>query len=95
MPDGKPDLSGRWGGGGGGTGEVTVRLPDGKQQKFESLEAYDEAIAKEQLDPKAILIGRQTGYRHGNNDYSGKDAVLNNRYKANPPVVQAGTLGEG
>ena len=83
----RPDLTGRWGGGGGG-GEVAVRLPDGTQQKFEGYAAYEEAVARGTLDPKAVLIGRNTGYRHGNNDYSGKDAVMGNRYHANPPLYK-------
>ena len=83
----RPDLSGRWGGGGGAP-EVSVRLPDGTQQKFESYAAYDEAVAQGKLDPKAVLIGRNTNYRHGNNDYSGKDEALMWRYFGNPPVYK-------
>jgi hypothetical protein len=83
-----PDLSGRWGGGGGGAAEVSVRLPDGTQQKFENLGAYDEAVAQGKVDPKAVLVGRNTNYRHGNNDYSGKDEALMWRYFANPPLYK-------
>jgi hypothetical protein len=83
-----PDLSGRWGGGGGGNAEVSVRLPDGTQQKFENYAAYDEAMARGKLDPKAVLVGRNTNYRHGNNDYSGKDEALMWRYFANPPLYK-------
>ena len=84
----KPDVSGRWGGGGGGNGEVSVRLPDGSQQKFESYAAYDEAMAHGKLDPKAVLVGRNVAYRHNDNDYSGKDDVLMWRYNANPPLYK-------
>lgn len=84
---GKPDLSGRWGGGGGNV-EVSARLPDGTLQKFANFAEYDEAIANGKLDPKAVLVGRNTGYRHGNNDYSGKDEALMWRYFGNPPLYK-------
>jgi hypothetical protein len=86
-PDGKPDLSGRWGGG-GVDADVRVREPDGKSTTFDNYAAFEEAVAAGKVSEKAILVGRETNYRHGNNDYSGKDAVLGNRYEVNPPLYK-------
>jgi hypothetical protein len=89
-----PDLSGRWslgaggGDGEGGGGRVQVRLPDGKTQAFESLAAYEEALARGGVSPEAVLIGRQINYRHNNNDYSGKDDAMRRRFTGNPPVYK-------
>ena len=48
MPDGKPDLNGRWGGGGagaGGAGGVQAIEPDGRVHQFEHYAEYSEALA--------------------------------------------------
>jgi hypothetical protein len=85
--DGHPDLSGRWGGG-GGDADVRVREPGGKIATFDDYTAYERAVLAGTLSPQAVLIGRETNYRHGDNDYSGKDAVLGNRYEPNPPLYK-------
>jgi hypothetical protein len=36
----------------------------------------------------ARIQARSTNYRHGNNDYSGKDAVFQNRFTPNPPLYK-------
>jgi hypothetical protein len=86
--DGKPDLSGRWGGGADDS-SVDVRDPEsGKQTEYASYDAYLDALGKGQVNPTAIVVGRQTNYRHGNNDYSGKDAALQRRFTGNPPLYR-------
>jgi hypothetical protein len=87
MPDGKPDLSGRWGGG-GGDGAVNVRAPDGKVLTFAHYGEYEEALAHGKVSPEAIVVGREVNYRHGDNDYSGKDAALQRRFTGAPPLYK-------
>ena len=85
-PDGKPDLSGRWGGGGGGGG-VKVRELD-KELSFPNYAAYEEALAQGKVSAEAVVIGRQTNYRRDNNDYSGKDQALQATFTSNPPLYK-------
>jgi hypothetical protein len=86
--DSKPDLSGRWGGGEAGGATVQVREPDGTMRTFPALADYEEALARGGVSPQAVLVGRQTNYRHNNNDYSGKDDAMRRRFTGNPPLYR-------
>jgi len=86
MPDGHPDLSARWGGGGGEV--VRVTSPNGEALTFPSYLEYEAALLSGKVSPEATVQARSTNYRHGNNDYSGKDAVLQARFTWNPPLYK-------
>ena len=71
-PDGKPDLSGRWGGGGGGAGGaggVQAIEPNGQVHQFEHYSEVSAALAAGTVSANAKIVGRQPNYRHGNNLY--------------------------
>jgi hypothetical protein len=90
-PDGKPDLTGRWGGGGGGgagAGGVQAIEPNGTVHKFEHYSEYAEALAAGKVSADAKIIGRQPNYRHGNNLYSERDAGFTQRAFGNPPLYK-------
>jgi len=90
-PDGKPDLSGRWGGGGGGgagAGGVQAIEPNGQVHKFEHYSEYAAALAAGKVSADAKIIGRQPNYRHGNNVYSERDAGFTQRAFGNPPLYK-------
>jgi hypothetical protein len=89
-PDGKPDLSGRWGGGGGG-GEGGLSVLDPKQGEvvFDNFQDYETALAAGKVAANSKIIGRRvTGYRHGNNVYSERDSGFSQRAVANPPLYK-------
>ena len=86
-PDGLPDLSGRWGGGGGNE-IVKVTDPSGEASTFPSYLEYEAALLSGKVSPEARIQARSTNYRHGNNDYSGKDAAVQQRAVANPPLYK-------
>ena len=91
MPDGKPDLNGRWGGGGGGAGGgggVQAIEPNGQVHQFEHYSEYAEALAAGKVSLNAKIIGRQPNYRHGNNVYSERDAGFTQRAFGNPPLYK-------
>jgi hypothetical protein len=83
--DGHPDLSGRWGGGGGGaigTGSVQGLDKDGKRVTFETLE---EAKAK-----ATKIFARNYNARHGNPTWAERDQGMDDRYRdnLNPPLYK-------
>jgi hypothetical protein len=85
-PDGKPDLSGRWAGGGGGGAFASATVQgldkDGKRVTYASLE---EAKAK-----ATKIFARNYIARHGNPTYAERDQGMNDRYRDNldPPVYK-------
>jgi hypothetical protein len=90
-PDGKPDLSGRWGGGGGGAGGaggVQAIEPNGQVHQFEHYSEYSAALAAGRVSANAKIVGRQPNYRHGNNLYSERDAGFTQRAFGNPPLYK-------
>ncbi len=90
-PDGKPDLSGRWGGGGaggGGAGGVQAIEPDGRVHQFDHYADYSAALAAGRVSREAKIVGRQPNYRHGNNVYSERDAGFTQRAFGNPPLYK-------
>jgi hypothetical protein len=88
--DGKPDLSGRWGGGGGagGGGGVQAVEPNGEVKQYDHYADYSAALAAGRVSAQAKIIGRAPNYRHGNNVYSERDAGLNQRIFSNPPLYK-------
>lgn len=88
--DGKPDLSGRWGGfdGGGAGNAVQAIEPDGRVHEFEHYSDYSAALVAGTVSREAKIIGRQPNYRHGNNVYSERDAGLRQRAFGNPPLYK-------
>jgi len=91
MPDGKPDLNGRWGGGGagaGGAGGVQAIEPDGRVHQFDHYTDYSAALAAGRVSREAKIVGRQPNYRHGNNVYSERDAGFTQRAFGNPPLYK-------
>lgn len=87
-PDGKPDLNGRWGIGGGGGAGIKVIEIDGTEIDFETFGDYQAALSAGEIDPMARIIGRQPNYRHGNNVYAERDGGMDQRYFANPPLYK-------
>ena len=91
MSDGKPDLNGRWGGGGagaGGAGGVQAIEPDGRVHQFDHYADYSAALAAGRVSREAKIVGRQPNYRHGNNVYSERDAGFTQRAFGNPPLYK-------
>ena len=88
--DGHPDLSARWGGGGGEV--VRITSPNGEAQTFPSYLEYEAALLSGKVSPDARIQARSTNYRHGNNDYSGKDAVLANSWNPLSTNLSSGTV---
>jgi hypothetical protein len=87
--EGKPDLSGRWGGGGGAAGgEVQAIEPDGQVHRFAHYSEYAAALAAGKVSVNAKIVGRQPNYRHGNNVYSERDAGFEDRAFGNPPLYK-------
>lgn len=90
-PDGKPDLTGRWGGGGGGGGQeggLTAIDPKQGELVFDNFSDYEKALAAGKVSASAKLVGRRPGYRHGNNLYSERDSGFTQRAVANPPLYK-------
>lgn len=86
---GRPDLTGRWGGGAGGGGAGLKAIePDGTELEFETFRDYQSALADGEVSRAARIIGRQPNYRHGNNVYSERDGGMAQRYFANPPLYK-------
>jgi hypothetical protein len=80
-PDGKPDLSGRWGGGGGGNTSVSGLDKAGNRVTYRSLEEAKAAGATQ-------LYARNYAARHGNATYAERDAGMQQRIFTNPPVYK-------
>lgn len=75
--DGHPDLSGRWGGG-GGAGFVTAINEQGELVRY--------ANFAEIPDPSAVrILARIVGYRKGNPTFGERDAGLYQRFFTNVP----------
>ena len=86
--DGKPDLSGRWGGfAGAGTGVLAIE-PDGTEYDFDTFADYQAAVTAGEVSRSARIIGRLPNYRHGNNVYAERDDGMRRRYFANPPLYK-------
>ena len=83
-PDGKPDLSGRWGGGGGGAAGAAVQGLDaqGNRVTYPNLE---EAKAK-----ATKIFARNYNARHANPTYSERDQGMTDRYRdgLDPPIYK-------
>lgn len=84
--DGHPDLSGRWGGGGGGaigTGTVQGLDKDGKRVTYATLEEAKANATK--------IFARNYTARHGNPTWAERDQGMNDRYRdnLNPPLYKA------
>ena len=88
MPDGTPDLSGRWGGVGGGGAGIKVVEPDGTEVEFATFADYQSALGAGEVSRTARIVGRQPNYRHGNNVYAERDGGMTQRYYANPPIYK-------
>ena len=86
--DGRPDLSGRWGGRGGGGGGVQAIEPDGTALDFDTFAAYQAAVTAGEVSRAARIIGRRPNYRHGNNVYAERDDGMRRRYFSNPPLYK-------
>lgn len=86
--DGKPDLSGRWGGFGGGGAGVHAIEPDGTEFDFDTFADYQAAVTAGEVSRSARIIGRRPNYRHGNNVYAERDDGMRWRYFANPPLYK-------
>jgi hypothetical protein len=85
MPDGHPDLNGRWGGGGGaaiGTGTVQGLDKDGKRVTYATLEEAKANATK--------IFARNYTARHGNPTWAERDQGMNDRYRdnMNPPLYK-------
>lgn len=85
---GHPDLSGRWGGAGGGGTGVKVIEPDGTEVDFDTYQDYQVALVSGDVSASARILGRQPNYRHGNNVYAERDGGMTLRYFANPPLYR-------
>ena len=85
---GHPDLSGRWGGPGGGGAGVQAIEPDGTEFEFDTFADYQAALTAGDVSRAARIIGRQPNYRHGNNVYAERDDGMRRRYFANPPLYK-------
>ena len=82
-PDGKPDLSGRWGRGGGGGGAAVQGLDaQGNRVTYANLE---EAKAK-----ATKIFARNYNARHANPTYSERDQGMTDRYRdgLDPPIYK-------
>ena len=79
--DGKPDLTGRWGGGGAATGAISGLDKSGNRVDFASLDEARAAGATQ-------LYARNYAPRHNNGTYAERDAGMNQRVIANPPLYK-------